>query len=62
MQIYTHTYTRLCTYMSVAIHGVNAHNNKGNISVPLAALCLSIKTTLHVVSLFYSTKSKFNSV
>jgi hypothetical protein len=41
MQIYTHTYTRMCTYMSVTIHGVNAHNNKGDISTPLAALCLS---------------------
>jgi hypothetical protein len=38
------------------------HTNKGDISISLAVLCLSIKTTLHVVSLSYSTKSKINSV
>jgi hypothetical protein len=62
MQIYTHIYTQMCTLVSVVTRDINVYNNKGNISVPLAALCLSIKTTLHVVSLFYLTKSNFNSV
>jgi uncharacterized protein with PQ loop repeat len=58
--LHAHAYTQLCTFMSVATHGINAHTINGELALPIY-LCLSIKTTLHVVILFYSTKSKISS-